>query len=164
MYSRLRLDCDESYFTIHLNDCDKTTGKLLRYLRGIGKALFQVVRVFRVNGYAMSIYRPALFESKEQPFLAVRNECRVPLGQDHNKKKRREKKNQVMTQHRPMQPCTRKFSASRYFHAPLPPSRTQVRDVFTAVGLLVPFLKVVMEMLVFDLGGVNLTQAGHFVA
>jgi len=80
MYSRLRLDCDESYFTIHLNDCDKTTGKLLRYLRGIGKALFQVVRVFRVNGYAMSIYRPALSLGESNPFLVVRNECRVPLG------------------------------------------------------------------------------------
>jgi hypothetical protein len=93
--------------------------KILERLERHWTELCEVVRVFRVNGYAMSIYRPALFKSKrEQPFLVVRNECRVPLGQDHNKKKEekeKEKENQVMAQHRPKQPCTRRFLPKELF-------------------------------------------------
>jgi hypothetical protein len=74
----------------------------------------------------------------EQPFLVVRNECRVPLGQEHNKKKEEKRKAGDGTASTKMQPCTRKFLPKGVFHAHLPPNGTQDREFCTAVGLLIP--------------------------
>jgi hypothetical protein len=72
--------------------------------------------------------------------------CAARAGSQQEKKKRKEKSGDGTASTNAT--VYKKFSPKRAFHAPLPPNVTQDRDVFTAVGLLVPFLKVVMEMLV----------------
>ena len=74
---------------------------------------------------------------------AKRMSCAARAGSQQEKKKRKEKSGDDTASTNAT--VYKKVSPSRYFHAPLPPSRTQDRDIFTAVGLLVPFLKVVME-------------------